>query len=313
MLIDSGEIGKGDDVATYVKGEGITSLDYVVATHPHSDHIGGMSVILNDFQIGHFIDSGYPYTSKTYENMLTTIDKKNIPFMTPKRGDKIDFSSGIDVQVLNPGSTYFTDDVNQNSVVLKATDGKVTFLLMGDAGLEAESAIMNDGYVVNADILKVGHHGSRTSSGASFISAVSPAVSVIEVGEGNDYGHPHQETLDRLQKVSKVYRTDLDGTITITTDGSVYSISTQKTEPAEAAKSVSSGSGAYSSISSTTTPKTEPIEVTTSSSTGSSVYVSDLSLPDEWAKVTNKGSSSVFLDGWKIEDEGSKHTYTFPS
>jgi competence protein ComEC len=208
MLIDSSEIGKGDDVAAYVKGEGITSLDYVVATHPHSDHIGGMSVILNDFLIGHFIDSGYAYTSKTYENMLTTIDNKNIPFVTPKRGDKIDFSTGIDVQVLNPGNTYFTDDVNQNSVVLKVTDGKVTFLLMGDAGLEAENAIMQDDYDVNADILKVGHHGSRTSSGASFISAVSPAVSVIEVGEGNDYGHPHQETLDRLQKVSDVYRTD---------------------------------------------------------------------------------------------------------
>jgi len=231
MLIDSGEIGKGDDVATYVKNEGITSLDFVVATHPHSDHIGGMSVILNDFPIGHFVDSGYPYTSKTYENMLTTIDKKNIPFVTPKRGDKIDFSSGIDVQVLNPGSTYFTDDVNQNSVVLKITNGKVTFLLMGDASLEAESSIMNDGYDVNSEILKVGHHGSRTSSGASFISAVSPAVSVIEVGEGNDYGHPHQETLERLQKISKVYRTDLDGTITISTDGSAYSVTTQKSEP----------------------------------------------------------------------------------
>ena len=128
MLIDSGEIGKGDDVATYVKSEGIMSLDYVVATHPHSDHIGGMSVILNDFPIGHFVDSGYAYTSKTYENVLTTIDQKGIPFVTPKRGDKIDFSSGIDVQVLNPGNSYFTDDVNQNSVVLKITDGKVTFL-----------------------------------------------------------------------------------------------------------------------------------------------------------------------------------------
>ena len=313
MLIDSGEIGKGNDVATYVKGEGITSLDYVVATHPHSDHIGGMSVILNDFPIGHFVDSGYPYTSKTYENMLTTIDKKNIPFSTPKRGDKIDFSSGIDIQVLNPGSTYFTDDVNQNSVVLKITDRKITFLLMGDAGLEAESAIMNDGYDVNADILKVGHHGSRTSSGTSFISAVSPAVSVIEVGAGNDYGHPHQETLDRLQKISKVYRTDLDSTITITTDGSAYSVTTQKNEPVQGAKSTSSGSGAYSSTSSTPTSKAESTGSMTSNSIGSTVYVSDLSLKDEWIKVTNKGSSPVSLSGWKIEDEGRKHTYIFPS
>lgn len=86
MLIDAGEIGKGDTVAADIKGEGITSLDYVVATHPHSDHIGGMSVILNDFPIGHFIDSGYAYTSKTYEDMLTTIDKKNIPFSTKQFG-----------------------------------------------------------------------------------------------------------------------------------------------------------------------------------------------------------------------------------
>jgi hypothetical protein len=192
---------------------------------------------------------------------------------------------------------------------------KVTFLFMGDAGIEAENEIIKDGFDVNADILKVGHHGSRTSSGASFISAVSPAVSVIEVGAGNDYGHPHKETLDRLQKVSKVYRTDLDGTITVTTDGSAYSVSTQKTGSSggEAVRTTSSGSGVYSSAASTTTQKTEPIESITSSSTESTVYVSDLNLKDEWVKVTNKGSSSVPLTGWKINDEGSKHTYTFPS
>jgi beta-lactamase superfamily II metal-dependent hydrolase len=312
MLIDSGEIGKGDDVATFVKSEGIKSLDYVVATHPHSDHIGGMSVILNDFPIMHFVDSGYAYSSKTYENMLTTIDKKNIPFVTPKRGDKINFSSGIDVQVLNPGKSYFTDDINQNSVVLKVTDGKVVFLLMGDAGIEAENEIMKDGYDVNADILKVGHHGSRTSSGASFISAVSPSVSVIEVG-GNDYGHPHQETLNRLQKVSKVYRTDSDGTIMVTTDGSTYTVTTQKTETTGGSRSTSSGSAVYSSTSSTKTQEIEPAESMTSSSTGSVVYVSDLSLKDEWVKITNKGSSSVSLAGWKVEDKGGKHIYTFPS
>ena len=99
--------------------------------------------------------------------------------------------------------------------------------MMGDAGIEAENEIMKDGYNVDADILKVGHHGSRTASGAPFISAVSPDISVIEVGAGNDYGHPYQNTLDRLHQVSKVYRTDLDGTITVTTDGSSYSVSTE--------------------------------------------------------------------------------------
>lgn len=181
---------------------------------------------------------------------------------------------------------------------------------MGDAGLEAENDIMKAGYNVDANILKVGHHGSRSSSGASFISAVSPEVSVIEVGAGNDYGHPHKETLERLEKVSKVYRTDLDGTVTITTDGSSYSVTTQKTEPKKEVKSLSSGSIAYNSTYSTTTKSTENI---TSSSTGSDVYVSDLNLKDERVKISNKGSSPVSLNGWKVEDEGSKHTYTFPS
>jgi len=229
MLIDAGEKDKGDDVAKYIKSEGITSLDYVVATHPHADHIGGMSVILNSFPIAHFIDSGYPHTSKTYENMLNTINSKNIPFTVVKRGDKIDFAPGIDIEVLNPEDSYFTDDLNQNSIVLKVTDGTVSFMLTGDAGTEAENAIMQDGYDVNAEILKVGHHGSSTSSGETFISAVSPAVSIIEVGANNDYGHPHSETLQTLQKVSTVYRTDYDGSITVTTDGSSYSVSTENT------------------------------------------------------------------------------------
>jgi len=229
MLVDAGDNGKGDDVANFVKGEGVTSLDYVVATHPHADHIGGMSVILDEFPIGNFIDSGYPHTTKTYEDMLNKIDSKNIPFTTVKRGDKIDFASGITVEVLNPGSSYFTDDLNQNSVVLKVTDGQVSFLLMGDAGIEAENAIMHDRYDVDADILKVGHHGSRTASGATFISAVSPDVSVIEVGEDNDYGHPHAEALEILQKASTIYRTDYDGTVTVTTDGSTYTVNTENT------------------------------------------------------------------------------------
>ena len=229
MLIDAGESSTGDDVAEYITSEGITSLDYVVATHPHADHIGGMSDILKTFPIGQFLDSGYPHTSRTYEHMLETIDSSNIPFTTVKRGDKIDFASGVVVEVLNPGGSYFTDDLNQNSVVLKVTDGSVSFLLMGDAGIEAEDAIMKDGYNVDADILKVGHHGSSTSSGETFISAVSPAVSIIEVGAGNEYGHPHTEALETLQKASTVYRTDVDGTVTVTTDGSAYTVTTEKT------------------------------------------------------------------------------------
>ncbi len=221
------------------------------------------------------------------------------------------FASGIDVEVLNPGSSYYSDDLNQNSVVLKVTDGKVSFLLMGDAGLEAENDIMKAGYDVNADVLKVGHHGSRTASRASFISAVSPSISVIEVGANNDYGHPHAETLERLQKVSKVYRTDLNGTITVTTDGSTYKVTTQKTEPRKEAGSVSTGTG--NSEASSITEESQSKEKVMLSPEESTVYVNDLNLQNEWVKISNKGSSPVSLIGWKIEDDGNKYTYTFPS
>ncbi len=302
MLVDSGESDQGKVVTAYLQDEGISTLDYVVATHPHSDHIGGMNEILNNFQVEHFVDSGYPHTSKTYENMLTTIDQKNISFQVAQAGQKIDFDPAVDIEILNPAKTY-SEDLNENSVVLKVTYGTTSFLLMGDAGLETEERIMKAGYNVNSDILKVGHHASRSGSGASFISAVSPEVSVIEVGAGNDYGHPHAEILERLQKASKVYRTDLDGTITVTTDGSTYTVTTEKTG------TIASRNGAYTSADSTTEEQSE--EHVDSSSAKSTVYVSDLNLQDEWVQISNTGSSPVSLNGWKIEDEGNKHTYTF--
>ncbi|MGE5457620.1 MAG: lamin tail domain-containing protein [Methanococcaceae archaeon] len=300
MLVDSGESDQGKVVTAYLQDQGISTLDYVVATHPHSDHIGGMNDILNNFQVEHFVDSGYPHTSKTYENMLTTIDQKNIPFEVAQAGQTIDFDPAVDIEVLNPASTY-SDELNENSVVLKVTYGDTSFLLMGDAGLESEENIMEAGYDVDSDILKVGHHASTSGSGEAFISAVSPEVSIIEVGAGNDYGHPHDEILDRLQKASTVYRTDLDGTITVTTDGSTYTVTTEKTG------TISSRSGAYTSTDSTTEGSKTP------GSAESTVYMSDLNLQDEWVQISNTGSSPVSLNGWKIEDEGNKHTYTFQS
>jgi beta-lactamase superfamily II metal-dependent hydrolase len=304
MLVDSGEGDQGKVVTAYLQDQGISTLDYIVATHPHSDHIGGMNEILNNFQVEHFVDSGYPHTSKTYENMLKTIDQKNIPFQVAQAGKKIDFDPAVDIEVLNPAKKY-SEDLNENSVVFKVTYGTTSFLLMGDAGLETEERIMKAGYNVDSDILKVGHHASRSGSGASFISAVSPEVSVIEVGAGNDYGHPHAETLERLQKASKIYRTDLDGTITVTTDGSTYTVTTEKT--GIIAGTISSRNGAYTYTDSTTE------ESETTGSAKSTVCVSDLNLQDEWVQISNTGYSPVSLKGWEIEDEGNKHNYTFQS
>lgn len=317
MLIDAGEKNMGSTVSSYLKQQGVFTLDYVVATHPHADHIGGLITILNGYPVSNFIDSGVPHTSQTYEDMLTIIDSKNIPFHVAQRGENIDFASGVTIQVLNPG-TEQSDDLNEDSVVLKITDNDVSFLLMGDAGLEAESSIMSEGYDVNADILKVGHHGSTSASGQKFISAVSPDISVIEVGAGNDYGHPHAETLQRLQSVSTIYRTDYDGTITITTDGSTYTVTTEKTTSTQTIADTTTSSTSesedttYYSTPTSTSDDTAVAPVQTSTS-GEGVYVTGLDLKNEWVKIKNSGSSAVDLKGWEIKDEDNKHTYTFPS
>jgi len=217
MLIDAGPTDAGSTVSNYLRSRGISTIDMVVATHPHEDHIGGMSTVLNGFTVKQFVDSGYPHTTSTYENMLILIDKKNIPFRTVAKGDTISLDPSVSITVLNP-PLLFSDEINENSVVLKIVYGKVTFLFMGDA-----SSITD-----HADILKVPHHGSNT--GASSLLQIDPAVSIIEVGAGNSYGHPTATTLQRLQQTgSGIYRTDRDGTIIVTSNGETYSASQTKT------------------------------------------------------------------------------------
>lgn len=230
MLIDAGERDKGVNVSAFLRERGISSLDYVVATHPHEDHIGGLLTILNEYHVGKFVDSGYPHTTQTYEEMLSIIENKSISFQVAERGKALNFASGIQVQVLNPQKKH-SEELNENSIVLRIIDNNVSFLLMGDAGLETEDSIIYEGYYLDSDILKVGHHASTSSSGETFIEEVSPDISIISVGADNDYGYPHTEVLERLQNVSTVYRTDLYGTITITTDGYNYTMTTERTPP----------------------------------------------------------------------------------
>ncbi len=229
MLIDAGGRDKGSNVSAFLRERGISSLDYVVATYPHEDHIGGLLTILNEYLVGKFVESGYPHASQTYEEMFSIIENKSIPFQKAERGKALDFAPGIQVQVLSPQKR--SEELNENSIVLRIIDNNVSFLLMGDAGLETEDSIMYEGYYMDSDILKVGHHASAEASGASFIEEVSPDISIISVGNNNDYGYPNAEVLERLQNVSTVYRTDRHGTITITTDGSAWTVITERNPP----------------------------------------------------------------------------------
>jgi competence protein ComEC len=170
---------------------------------------------------------------------LNLIDQKNISYKVAERGQTINLDPRIKIEVLSPPVTPFPDDLNQNSIVLKVTYDKVSFLLMGDAGQEAENSLLSAGYDLKSNILKVAHHGSSSASSPAFLAAVKPAVSIIEVGAGNDYGHPSQKTLNALEKIgSKIYRTDRNGNIVVTTDGQSYSISTGKPSSSSITKSL---------------------------------------------------------------------------
>lgn len=231
MLIDAGTLDSGSTVVKYLKEHGVSTIDVLVSTHPHSDHIGGMTDVLNNFPVKVIYDSGVPHTTQTYEQYLTLIDQKDIKYVVPEPGDLIDFAPGVAVQVLAAGGHY--EELNDRAIILKATHGDNSFLFMGDAGFDVESDLIKSGYDLQSDVLKVGHHASKYSSGTSFLKAVQPKISVIEVGADNPYGHPTREAINRLEAAgSTIYRTDYDGDIVVTSDGKGVTVAAERRAPA---------------------------------------------------------------------------------
>ncbi|MBB4826221.1 beta-lactamase superfamily II metal-dependent hydrolase [Sporosarcina luteola] len=224
MLVDGGPKTAGKTVVSFLQNKGVKKLDYVVATHPDADHIGGLVDVLNSFQVGHFLDSGKVHTTQTYYELLQLVDKKNIPFTVPKELDKIALDPHMIIRVLHVNEQ--ADDTNDASIVLKATYNQVSFLLMADASADIEEEIRSK-YNVQATVLENGHHGSDTSSSAAFISNVKPSVAILSYGKNNTYGHPSSIVEKRLQNVgSKIYRTAVDCNISVTTNGVKYAVAT---------------------------------------------------------------------------------------
>lgn len=215
MLIDCGEREYYQVVKNYLKNNGISRLDIVVATHPHTDHIGGMYMLIEDFDIGTFImpkisKSNIP-TTKTYLNMISSLKEKSLSPDYAVVGKTYNLS-GAEIEILGPVNN--SDELNDMSVVCMLTYGKSKFLFTGDAETPSETDMINNGADLKCNVLKVGHHGSTTSSGERFLKKADPDVAVISVGEGNDYEHPHTKILDRLLKRDvTIYRTDEDGTL----------------------------------------------------------------------------------------------------
>lgn len=223
MLIDAGGNSNGPQVVSYIKGQGITRLEYVIGTHPHEDHIGGLDNVINSFEIGKVILPDIIHTTKTFEDVLVAIQSKGLKITKAVAGNTYTLGSAA-VEIVGPIS-FSKDDLNNASVVCRIDYGSNSFLFTGDAEKESESKIQAAGYDISADVLKVGHHGSDTSSSEAFLVKVQPKHAVIMVGTGNTYGHPTAATLERLGGLGvNVYRTDLSGTIVITSDGSNISV-----------------------------------------------------------------------------------------
>ena len=225
ILIDASIKDASNKIINYLREENVSKIDYVFATHPHSDHIGGMSAVIKTFDIGQIYMPKAVTTTKTYENLLLTIKDKNLKIKTAKAGNTIIDTDDLKLVVLAPNQDSY-ESLNNYSIVLKLTYKEKSFLFMGDAETLSEKEITGD---VQADVLKVGHHGSRTSTSQAFLNKVNPSYAVISVGLNNDYKHPHQEVIDRLEKKNiKIYRTDQNGDIIFTTDGYNIDVKVEK-------------------------------------------------------------------------------------
>ncbi len=224
MLIDAGPSDAGDKIVSFIQKKGYRKIDYLIATHPHADHIGGMKKVLKNFKIGEIYMPKASTNTKTYEKLLEEISDQGLKIKTAKAG--LSLCDGIELLAPNGGGY---EDLNNYSVVLRIINGQNRFLFMGDAEILSETEILDAGFDVRADVIKVGHHGSGTSSGNEFVSAVQANYAVFSVGDDNSYNHPHIFVVEKWKKAgAQTCRTDEMGTITFRSDGTAIEMTSEK-------------------------------------------------------------------------------------
>ncbi|MER1985595.1 MAG: MBL fold metallo-hydrolase [Solibacillus sp.] len=292
MLIDGGVKGAGKDVVAYLRGMGVSQLDYVVATHPDADHIGGLITVLNSISIKNFVDSGKVHTSQTFEEMLMLVNDKNIPYTVPEIGDTLPLDEALKIEVL--AADEHASDNNEASIVLRIAYNDISFLLTGDAGISGEKEMIARGDV-QATILKAGHHGSNTSSSPSFIEAVHPQAAILSYGQDNKYGHPHVEVIESLQRVgSDIYGTAEVGTIIVKTDGTTFEVNG------------STWTGDGTDID-TSAASTAPVV-----SKADKIELASKDVQAEIVAIQNNSDADVSLAGWQLISVEGDQVYNFP-
>lgn len=226
MLIDAGNNDQEQAMLDYLKLYGIDYLDIVIGTHPDADHTGGLDRVIDHVDAGEIYMPRIQANTKTFESLLQSIKNKGLKVKTAKSGLVLDWDEEVEVTMLGPVRTY--ESSNNMSAIVKVVYGDTSFLLTGDAERESEADMLESGADVQADVLLVGHHGSKSSSTLGFLQEVSPQYAVIQVGD-NNYGHPTSTVLERLSKLGiEVYRNDLHGTVEISSDGQSYQIMTER-------------------------------------------------------------------------------------
>lgn len=223
-LIDGGE--KGSGVVQYLQSLGVKRIDLLIATHPHSDHIGGLVQVLSAFPVSKVVTNGQPHTTSVYESFLDGIAAAQAEYVEVRQGDLLQLGS-LNFLVLSPAANT-NDDLNENSLVLRFGYGNTTFLMMGDAGRETEASLLASGQSLKADVLKVGHHGSSSASSPAFLDAVKPKVAIYSAGINNKYNHPAPETIAALTAAgASIYGTDTNGEIDFEIDLNGYNLNSQ--------------------------------------------------------------------------------------
>ena len=221
VLIDAGENDQGEKVVSYLQSQGVTQIDYAVGSHPHSDHIGGMDVVIDAIPTKRIILPELPSdlvpTTKTYLDLLDAVERNGVQVIPAKVGEEYALNGGS-IRVLGPAGEF--NDLNSMSVGIKFTYGERSFLTTGDMEQEAEEALLQTGEDLSADVYALGHHGSKTSNSMDLLRKVQAEYYIAQAGYRNEYGHPHEEVLERVRKLGGTFlRSDQDGTVVFTTDG----------------------------------------------------------------------------------------------